>query len=144
MLGLIESLEHITTMEFKSVGDLIVLLGKVGSDLSGSEYLKFFYGINGPDAPFIDLDYEHRVQKASLSAIKSGLVNSAHDISDGGLAVCIAECCIASDLGADIRINEEMSLDKMIFGESQSRIIVTVDTNMISRLKDIALLHQID
>jgi phosphoribosylformylglycinamidine synthase len=144
MLGLIESLQHITTMEFKSVGNLIVLLGKVSSDLSGSEYLKLFYGINGPDAPFIDLDYEHRVQKACICSIKSGLLNSAHDISDGGLAVCIAECCIASGLGADIKIDEELSLDKLIFGESQSRIIVTVDKSMISRLKDIALVHQID
>jgi phosphoribosylformylglycinamidine synthase len=135
MVGLVEDVERdATTVPFKSAGDLVVLLSPQGwrhrNDLGGSEYLAFVHGLTAGDAPHLDLDEERAVQRTLLRLIRAGLVRSAHDVSDGGLAICLAECALhASGLGADIAIDgEEPTLrnDALLFGEAQSRVIISI------------------
>ncbi|MEK9135687.1 MAG: AIR synthase related protein, partial [Bacteroidota bacterium] len=95
MLGLITDLAHVTTANFKDNGDVIVLLGRLGGHVGGSEYLSMHHGIVGGDAPSLDIAYEISVQQACLRAIRTGIIKSAHDCSEGGLAVAITESCIA-------------------------------------------------
>ncbi|NND73105.1 MAG: phosphoribosylformylglycinamidine synthase subunit PurL [Rhodothermales bacterium] len=130
MLGVIKDLKKgVVTSRFKKAGDGVYMLAPAAwsfrNDLGGSEYLSWKAGTVG-DAPFMDLDEEHAVHQAMLSLISAGYVSSAHDISDGGLAVCLAECAIfAGSLGCRVSINSENRLDAVLFGESQSRIIFT-------------------
>ena len=133
MLGLVEDAErHTTTAGFKRAGDVIFLLSPSGwqhqSDVGGSEYLATLHGRTSGDAPHLDLDEERAVQEAMLALIQAGLVQSAHDVSDGGLAVCLAESVLFSQgLGADVRLtsDSDVRLDALLFGEAQSRIVFT-------------------
>jgi phosphoribosylformylglycinamidine synthase len=134
MLGLVENVdEHVTTIPFKDDGDAIFLLSPADwthrDDLGGSEYLAFLHGITAGDAPHFDLDEEKAVQEAMLALIHRGVVKSAHDISDGGLAICFAECVMQADgLGADIELETpSLRLDATLFGEAQSRIVFTAE-----------------
>ena len=134
MLGLVEDLDaHGTTAAFKNEGDVIVLLSPAAwrhrGDLGGSEYLAVVHGKTAGDAPHLDLDEEAAVQAAMQALIGAGLVRSAHDVSDGGLAVCLAESVLFSDnLGARVALTPDagLRLDAVLFGEAQSRIVFTV------------------
>ncbi len=128
MLGLIDDLSHVTTSEFKDVGDIIILAGKIDGHVGASEYLATIHGTIAGDTPNIDIEYEKKVQQACLTAIRAGYVKSAHDCSDGGLAVALAESCILSSkhLGARIQLTKSATRpDFLLFGEDQSRIILT-------------------
>lgn len=141
MVGLIDNLAHITTHWFKNDGDFIMMLGTIKGELGGSEYLKEIHGQVAGDAPGIDLDFEKRVQEACLEAIHKGLVHSAIDISDGGLAVAISEACISNPdkpLGASIFISRKLRNDEVFFSESQSVIIVTINEKNLLEMERIA------
>ncbi len=128
MLGLIDDLSHVTTSEFKDVGDIIILAGKIDGHVGASEYLATIHGTIAGDTPNIDIEYEKKVQQACLTAIRAGYVKSAHDCSDGGLAVALAESCILSSkhLGARVQLTKSSTRpDFVLFGEDQSRIILT-------------------
>lgn len=132
MLGLVEDLEkHATTAAFREDGDVIFLLSPEAwqhrDELGGTEYLATIRNTTAGDAPHLDLDEEAAVQEAMQALIRAGLVQSAHDISDGGLAVNLAESVIFSDLGADVQLSteEDLRLDAILFGEAQSRIVFT-------------------
>src|SRR5437763_4701296 len=111
MVGLIESEERITTQWFKNEGDVIVLVGKVGDELGGSRFLKVCHGKKLGPPPHVDLSHEIKIQNAVRDLIGAGLVKSAHDCSEGGLAVAIAECCFnpTQRFGAEINIQEAES-----------------------------------
>ena len=132
MVGLIDKEEHVTTGDFKNIDDTIVLLGPLESGIGGSEYLSLIHGIKGGALPEFDIDLEKRVQDCCLSLIKSGKIQSAHDVSEGGLAVSLAESCILSfdgkkALGASIEIPvSDERIDGIMFGERQSRIVLSV------------------
>ncbi len=134
MLGLVEDVEkHTTTADFKQEGDVILLLSPkdwfARNDIGGSEYLALVHQTTAGDAPHLDLHEEQAVQEALLKLIRMGLVRSAHDVADGGLAVCLAESVIFSrNLGArvDLPQDENVRLDAALFGEAQSRIVFTV------------------
>lgn len=145
MLGLIESMENVTTLSFKEEGDLIVLLGSLGNHIGGSEYLKVWHHVVAGDAPPIDLALEKNVQTACLEMIREGYVKSAHDTSEGGLAVSLAESCMAggNGIGAWIELNPKQRADVALFGEDQSRIIVTTDPRNVDHLYRIAKEHKI-
>ncbi len=137
MVGLIEDLEHITTQWFKNEGDTVMLLGVTKEELGASEYLSIVHDdVRGP-VPELDLDFEKRLQAALLGSIKSGRVNSAHDCSDGGLAVALAECCISDrehQLGASIDLKSSLRPDCLLFGESQSRVVITCAPDMAAAI----------
>ncbi|WP_374724378.1 phosphoribosylformylglycinamidine synthase subunit PurL [Calidifontibacillus erzurumensis] len=125
MVGLIEDLEHITTQYFKEAGDLIFVIGETKPEFGGSELQKMLEGRIFGKAPEIDLEVEVKRQQELLTAIKSGFVQSAHDIAEGGFAVALAECLMNNtNLGATVKIEGEVV--SALFSETQSRFIVSV------------------
>jgi phosphoribosylformylglycinamidine synthase II len=130
MVGVIEKLEHVTRAGFEGDGDEIVLLGEPTDELGGSEYLHVVHGVVAGAPPRCDLDKERALIGALLEAISLGAVGSAHDCSEGGLAVALAECAImnrARLLGVDIDLSSwgALPLRALLFGEAQSRIVVS-------------------
>ena len=130
MVGLIDDVAHITRATFQNDGDAIFLLGEMGGELGGSEYLATIHGaVLGPP-PRCNLEREKLVIDVLLDAIKAGAVSSAHDCSDGGLAVALAECCIAnpeSQRGAEVDLSSWAQLPSraILFGESQGRVVLS-------------------
>ncbi|UCC44166.1 MAG: phosphoribosylformylglycinamidine synthase subunit PurL [Candidatus Zixiibacteriota bacterium] len=138
MIGLVEHISHITTQWFKDDGDIIFLLGNTKEELGASEYLKVIHGHTKGDIPDIDLAEEKKTQDALLSAIQAGLVKSAHDVADGGLATALAECCITNRIhvrGASIEAGSTLRPDCLLFGESQSRVIVTASPDNSDKIE---------
>ncbi len=128
MVGLMEDVSHSTTIGYKEPGDIILCIGNLTGEFGGSEYLKVIHGeVKGPIST-LDLAQEVAVQEVCLDSIQSGYIKSAHDISDGGLAINIAESILSSvgSIGAEIHITSKIRTDLLLFGESQSVIIVTV------------------
>jgi phosphoribosylformylglycinamidine synthase len=141
MLGVIDNINQVTTQWFKEKGDIIVLLGETKEELGGSEYLKVIHKVIKGEAPDLDFEKEKNVQTTCLEGIKAGIIKSAHDCSEGGLATALAECGITSEkpLGAEINLNHsKIRADALLFGESQSRIVVTVSPENLSPLKEMA------
>ena len=127
MLGLLDEIEQATSASFKNSGDLIYLIGRNQRYLGGSSYLKIIGGKIAGKLPNLNLEFEKQVQQSVLKAIKAGLVNSAHDISDGGLAVAVSECCIYGkkyQFGANV-ILEDDSIESL-FNEAPSQIIISI------------------
>lgn len=126
MVGLIEDLAHVTTQEVKAAGDIVFVIGETTTEFGGSELQKLLNnGVISGKAPAIDLEMEAARQQALLKAIKTGLVQSAHDVAEGGLAVAIAEKTFsANGLGVDVTLTG--SATTALFSESQSRFVVTV------------------
>ncbi|MEJ5304894.1 MAG: phosphoribosylformylglycinamidine synthase subunit PurL [Ignavibacteria bacterium] len=130
MLGLIEDVKFITSSYFKDQGDLIYLIGETKNEIGGSEFLKTIFNRIEGEIPEIDLKLEKKTIDTLLKAIRSGLIKSAHDVSDGGLAVALAECCVMNPkkkVGAEISLKIDFRKDFYLFSESQSRFVVTVD-----------------
>jgi len=138
-LGLLENVSMRVGMAFVEPGDKVILLGEEKppdnvKSLAGSEYLEHIHGIVA-GKPSINIKSEIAVQKACRRAINDGIIRSAHDCSDGGLAVAIAECCIASSLGFVSTCTIPSRWDSYFFGEAQSRILVTINEKMQSELE---------
>jgi phosphoribosylformylglycinamidine synthase II len=129
MLGLLENKNHHTTLAFEEKGHMIFLIGRSHNDISSSEYLYNYLGIKESPAPFFDLEEEFRVQQAVYQLISKNYVQSAHDVSDGGLFITLLESAMPRGLGFDITTDAEIRSDAFLFGESQGRIIVTVSTS---------------
>jgi len=127
MIGLVHDKKKIMTLNFKNKGDLIYLIGDCYDDISSSEYLANYLNISSSPAPFFDIESELILHKTISSLIESGHINSAHDVSDGGLYVTLVESCVANNLGFDIFTNHDFRLDAYLFGESQSRVVVSID-----------------
>jgi phosphoribosylformylglycinamidine synthase len=129
MLGLLEGLENRMTLNFKNEGDLIYLVGEAQNCISSSEYLYSFHNVKASPVPHFDLDAEHKTQQAVSKLIQNNLILSAHDVSDGGLFVTLAESAMASDLGFEIKTDSNFRKDAFLFGESQSRVVVSISKN---------------
>lgn len=142
MMGLIDDIGYLNTSYFKNTGDLIAVIGKEPlpyDGIGGSEYLKIFHGQVRGDAPDIDLNYEKELQQTLLLLVRNKLINSAHDISDGGLAVALAECCVMNRkklIGCKINIPITSHTDYTLFNEAQSRIIITFNKDNKARCED--------
>lgn len=126
MLGIVHDKSKVMTLDFKNEGDLIYIIGECRNDINSSEYLYSWHKIKGSPAPYFDLTEEYEVQSATKALIEKGLIESAHDCSDGGLFVTLAESAMAGNLGFDIDSDTSIRKDAFLFGEGQSRIIVTV------------------
>ncbi|MDQ2718445.1 MAG: phosphoribosylformylglycinamidine synthase subunit PurL [Bacteroidota bacterium] len=132
MVGLLENVENKMTLDFKNEGDVIYLLGKNPEDLNCSEYLHKICNVEFSPAPYFDLEEEFRLHETVSSLIKSKTILSAHDISEGGLFVTLAESGFFRDLGFDVtQQTESTRKDAYWFGEAQGRVIVTVNINNI-------------
>ncbi len=138
MVGLLENIEDAVTMDFKDEGDLIFLIGETKEELGGSEYLSLIHGLETGQLPELDLNLEKAIQQTVIEAVQQKIIKSAHDCAEGGLAVALAESTMANGLGAEIEIEDgEVRSDAVLFGESQSRIIVTIagkDLNLFMQI----------
>jgi phosphoribosylformylglycinamidine synthase len=148
MVGLLDDIKVHTKQWFVDEGDSIVLLGSTTSEdnLGGTEYLKMVHSMDKGMPPSIDLAFEKRVQRACREAIKSGIIKSAHDISEGGLAVALAEACInpTGELGAMVEITQgSMRADALLFSETQSRIILSLSESDLKALENITASHDV-
>jgi phosphoribosylformylglycinamidine synthase len=130
MVGLIEPADRAMTQWFKQAGDQIILLGVTKEDLGGTEYLRVVHHREQGSPPLLSLETEKALQQCVLTLVREGLVQSAHDCSDGGLAVALAECCVANSLqplGAVVKLAAgPLRFDSLLFGESQSRVVLSV------------------
>ncbi|MDP8297283.1 MAG: phosphoribosylformylglycinamidine synthase subunit PurL [Candidatus Orphnella occulta] len=149
MVGIIDDVDKHVTQDFKNEGDVIVLLGENRADLSGSEYLYIIHSQKKGN-PQIDIKKEKDLHQAVLSAIDLYIINSAHDCSEGGLAVTLAESAISNSknmLGADIKLDNlktgDARRDEILFGEVPSRIIVSVSKDNLDILEEIAKQHSV-
>ena len=129
MLGLLTHYENKMTLSFKNEGDLLYLVGKNVNDIACSEYLYSYHQQKKSPAPYFNLEEEHRLQQAIQGVISQRLANAVHDISDGGLFITLAESAMAGDLGFDIRSSAGMRKDAFLFGEAQSRAIVSIPSD---------------
>ncbi|MAJ89700.1 MAG: phosphoribosylformylglycinamidine synthase II, partial [Flavobacteriales bacterium] len=126
MLGIVEEKEHITSLAFQGKSDLIYMIGKSENDISSSEYLYSYHGVKESSAPFFDLDHEYDIQQVIMKLIRSGVIESAHDVSDGGLFITLLESSFTNNLGFEIVSSSEVRDDAFLFGESPSRVVVSV------------------
>lgn len=126
MLGVLKDKSLQTTLDFKYKGDLIYLLGESKNDINSSEYLASILGVKNSPAPWFDIDEEYRLQGCVKSLIKNNYINAAHDVSNGGLYTTLVEMGLPNGLGFDIVSDADVRRDAFLFGESQSRIVVSV------------------
>jgi phosphoribosylformylglycinamidine synthase II len=140
MVGLVEDLSHLTTAYYRDEGDLVYLLGETRIEIGGSEFLKEYYGQVTGDCPDIYLQTELNTQQSLLEAIRQGWIKSAHDLSDGGLAVALAESCIINrnkPVGVSVNLtNLNIRAEWFLFSESQSRILVSVSEENAKSVED--------
>ncbi len=150
MVGVIDDVARRCTAGFRDEGDLVGLVGPVASELDGSEYQRLAGGVNAGTPPGLDIDLERRVHAFVLEAIEAGLLHSAHDCAEGGLAVAIAESCLLGDIGAWVGIDELGDGEGLIngaagilFGESQSRFVISFAREALVRLHELAGRHSV-
>jgi len=134
LVGLMDDVRKRATVGFEDEGDVIVLVGESAAELGGSEYLKVEHGMVAGRPPALDLELEIDVQAAVRDAIRADLIKSAHDCSEGGIAVTLAECCLAGGVGADVHLEDGLAPAASLFGETQSRVVVTVSDSGADRL----------
>lgn len=142
VVGIVEKETKCQTQYFKKPGDAIVVLGETYDEIGASEYLSLEHGTTSGLPPRLDLEKENKLYEATIELIEKGVINSAHDCSEGGLSVCIAESCISGPkvLGARINFINDAGLrtDSIAFGESQSRIVVSLPAGKMDQLASIA------
>ncbi len=126
MLGILPNKKSATTLAFKNAGDKIYLIGERVEDINCSEYLYSYHGVKLSPAPYFDLDKEYDMQQILIKVIEKGLIQSAHDVSEGGVFIALAEAAMPNKLGFDILTDSEIRQDAFLFGESQGRVIVSV------------------
>jgi phosphoribosylformylglycinamidine synthase len=141
MLGIVDDKKHITSLSFKNEGDAIIIIGRSRNDINSSEYVYSYQGIKNTSAPDFDLDEEYNVQAAIREMIRAGAVHSAHDCADGGLFITLLESGMQHQLGFDITSAENVRKDAFLFGEAQSRVIVSCAANNTEVIKTIAEKH---
>jgi phosphoribosylformylglycinamidine synthase subunit PurL len=147
MVGLVEDSRHITTQWFKQADRVVILLGETADDLGASCYAEAMHGNLVGDVPRLDLQLERRVQEACLKIIRAGLVESAHDCSDGGLAVAIAESCFSTyrreAVGCQVDLKGGLSAAALLFSETPSRIVLSAVAGNLAQILELAGEHNI-
>lgn len=126
MLGVLNDVDQVMTLDFKTEGDFIYLIGDSRNDIASSQYLASYHGIKASPAPYFDLDEEYATHQVVKHLISERLISSAHDVADGGLYVALAESAMAANLGFAIDTDSEIRKDAFLFGEAQGRIVVSV------------------
>lgn len=135
MIGIVEDKSLQTTLNFKNEGDTIYLIGESKNDISSSEYVYSYHKIKNTPAPFFELEAEYAVQHSVSQLIKNRLINSAHDVSDGGLFLALLESAMVNNLGFEISSDNTIRKDAFLFGEAQSRVVVSVSSSKTNELE---------
>jgi phosphoribosylformylglycinamidine synthase len=136
MVGLLEDIQHKMTLDFKQEGDLIFLVGSSGNDINSSQYLSKIAGVDYSPAPAFELGEEFALQQKITELIGLGLLESAHDVSEGGLFVTLLESGFHRELGFDVvAADYHIRKDAQWFGEKQSRVVVTVKAGHVTKWK---------
>jgi phosphoribosylformylglycinamidine synthase len=126
MIGIVEDKNKAMSLDFKQKGDLIFVIGECTNDIASSEYLVAHHGIKKSSAPYFNLDQEFNLHQTIKQLITNELINAAHDVSDGGLFITLAEMSFPRELGFDIETDSEIRTDAFLFGEGQGRVVVSV------------------
>ena len=134
MLGILEDPDKLMHSDFENSGDHILLLGKWTDDLGSSEYLRSIHKIMESTAPYFDLEEEYQVQATIRSLIDKGLINSANDVSDGGILVTLLECGFHNRLGFELNLTAEGRHDGLLFGEGQGRIVISASSDQVAAI----------
>jgi phosphoribosylformylglycinamidine synthase len=147
MLGLIEDVDKRMTANFKKDGHVVAIIGETLPELGGSEYLKIIHNKVAGRPPALDLTKELSLHKAVLEAIKLGLIKSAHDLSEGGLGVALAECCMLGNIGASINAGKgkihHLEMNEWLWSETQSRMLVSLAEKSMFLLDRVAHTHRV-
>lgn len=125
MLGLMDDISHFQSLSFKASGDVILLIGTQTDDMGSSEYLRFIHQRPVSPVPYFKVDEELKLHRVITELNTSQLIHNAHDLSEGGLFQCLLECCYKHELGFDINLPDTLRLDAQLFGEGQSRVVVS-------------------
>jgi phosphoribosylformylglycinamidine (FGAM) synthase-like enzyme len=143
VVGILEDIRKAVSPGFKAGGDVIVLIGENREELGGSEYVRVCHDFEGGTPPAMDLEREKRLHEFLLEAMDAGLVRSAHDLAEGGLAVALAECAFhgARKTGCEVELADAIRPDALLFGETQSRVVVTCRPANLGRLQQMASAH---
>ena len=147
VVGLIEDQNRIMTQGFKKSGDQIALIGFTMEELGGTEYLKIMFDRSEGKPPVLDRKHEKQVQDFCWELIQKGFISSAHDCSEGGLAIAVAESCFSyggQTLGATLTLESTLRNDTLLFGETQSRIIISFPEERINEIEDLAMTFPVD
>ena len=144
MIGLVEDIKHVTTIPFKAKGDLIYMLGTSRDDISSSQYLVHHHGMEASPVPFFSLEEEYATLEQLKELIRKGVIASAHDVSEGGLFIALLESAMQGGLGFDITTDVEIRPDAYLFGESQSRIVVSVTPENEESFIDLMMLNGVE
>src|SRR5262249_16868123 len=147
VVGVLEDAAHVVRRAFRTGGDFVVLLGETYDELGGSEYLKTVHGVIRGVPPALDLAREAALQRALVDGASRGVIRSAQDCSEGGLAIALAECCIGTGLGAQVDIPPTATALSpfadiaTLFSESASRVVVSVAPEAEAELLSLAARH---
>lgn len=146
MLGLLDDIDHQTSLSFKKADDVIIMLGKVSDDLGSSVYLKSQHQVDLSPVPYFNLDEEINMQRLVRKLIRDGLVCSAHDVADGGLFINLIESAMASGLAFDMQcsIHDGMRLDGILFGEAQGRIVISASPADVAEIQELAAKAEVE
>ncbi len=139
MVGLLPKGSKHMTLNFKQAGDVIVMLGQTQNDLGCSHYLAHYLKVAQSPAPWFDLDQEYNMQQAVLKLIGGGLIQSAHDVSEGGLMTCLLESAFVGNLGFEISQTANSRCDAFLFGEAQGRVVVSVKAEKLADVESLLL-----
>jgi phosphoribosylformylglycinamidine synthase len=142
MVGLLPKGSKHMTLNFKQAGDVIVMLGETKNDLGCSHYLAHYLKVAQSPAPWFDLDQEYNMQQAVLKLIGAGLIQSAHDVSEGGLMTCLLEAAFTNNLGFEINQTPGSRVDAFLFGEAQGRVVISVNASQLAEVE--RLLHSLN
>ncbi len=129
MLGVLDDVKTLTTLDFKAEGDLIYLIGESQNDIASSQYLASYHKITASPAPYFNLDDEYEMHQVIKGLIAQQLVQSVHDVADGGLYITLLESAMPQNLGFNIVTDSEIRKDAFLFGEAQGRVVVSVTQN---------------
>lgn len=144
MIGVIEEKDLNVGLAFKKSNDKIYVIGEMKNDISSSEYLVQYHEVTASPAPYFDLETEVKVQNAVKDLLNEQVVMSAHDVSEGGLFIALLESAMAGKKGFEIETIEDIRKDAFLFGEAQSRVVVTVRAEKEDEFLEVLSKHDVD
>ncbi|MDB5149007.1 MAG: purL, partial [Mucilaginibacter sp.] len=144
MLGVMDDVENIMTADFKQPGDFIYLIGESVNDIASSQYLASWHKVTKAPAPYFDIDKEYAMHQTVKELIKHKVVESAHDVADGGLYIALLESSMPNGLGFEIATEDSIRKDAFLFGEAQGRVVVSVAPEEQERFVEVMATSEVE